>query len=90
MSPPLLTALIGAEEAGRIVADMTFLLTDKLIEPSEPEEGYKGKPHYKVRFELVMIVEGRNLRFEARYPVGGEVIEGKRFCIAAAFEPGTN
>jgi hypothetical protein len=89
-SSSLLIALIGAEEAGRIVADMTFLLTNKLIEPSEPEEGYKGKLHYRVRFELVMIVEGRNLQFEARYPTGGEVIEGKRVCIAAAFVPGTD
>jgi hypothetical protein len=69
---------------------MSFLLTNKLIEPSDPEEGYKGKRHYKVRFELVMIVDGRNLQFEARYPAGGETVEGKRFCIAAAFEPGTN
>ena len=69
---------------------MTFLKTDGLIVPVEPEEGEKGKRHYKVEYELVMIVDGRNMRYEARYPAGGAVQERGQISIAAAFLPGTN
>jgi len=80
----------GAEIAGSIVADMTFLKTEGLIVPVDPEEGLKGKRHYKVEYELVLIVDGRNLRFEARYPAGGEVRGVGQISIAAAFQPGTD
>lgn len=76
------------EEAGRIIADMTFLRDRGMIQPIEPEEGGTWKRHYKVEFELVMIVEGRNLRFEAR-PPGGNAVAWKTVSIAAAFRPGT-
>jgi hypothetical protein len=69
---------------------MTFLKDEGIIQPTYPERGLKGKPHYKVEFELVMIIDGRNLRYEARYPAGGEVKGRGQICIAAAFEPGTN
>ena len=69
---------------------MTFLRTDGLIVPIEPEEGEKGNRHYKVEYELVMIIDGRNMRYEARYPAGGEVQERGQISIAAAFLPGTN
>jgi hypothetical protein len=69
---------------------MTFLKTRGLIQPTYPEEGTKGKLHYKVEFELVMIIGGRNLRYESRYPAGGEVRGEGQICIAAAFEPGTS
>jgi hypothetical protein len=69
---------------------MTFLKTENLIRAIEPESEH-GRPHYKVEFELVMIIDGRNLRYEARYPPGtGKVIEYKQISIAAAFVPGTN
>jgi hypothetical protein len=69
---------------------MTFLKTKKLIRAIRPEGGH-GKRHYKVKFELVMIIDGRNLRYEARYPPGtGTVMEYKQISIAAAFVPGTN
>lgn len=78
---------IGAEIGGRIVVDMTFLRKEGLIQP----EGLPGKRHYKVEFKLVMIVDGRNLRYEARWPIGeGAQVQGKgQTCIAAAFVPGT-
>ena len=69
---------------------MTFLKTRGLIQPTQPEEGTRGKPHYKVEFELVMIIGGRNLRYESRYPAGGPVHGQGQTCIAAAFEPGTS
>jgi hypothetical protein len=82
---------IGADVAGRIVVDMTFLRKEGLIKPTMPENGLSGKKYYKVQFELVMIVDGRNLRYEARWPVGeGAQVQGRgQTCIAAAFVPGT-
>ncbi|MCJ1246533.1 hypothetical protein MMC30_003741 [Trapelia coarctata] len=80
----------GAEIAGCIVADMTFLKTDGIIVPVEPEPGERAKRHWKVEYELVMIVNGRNMRYEARYPAGGEVQQKGQISIAAAFVPGTN
>jgi len=56
------------------------------------------QPYYAIEFELVMIVDGRNLRYEARWPKStavGAIPEGQRvhargqICIAAAFDPGT-
>ena len=76
--------------AGIIEADMTSLVTGHRIKATVPEKGYAGKRHYRIDFELVMIVNGRNLRYEARWPVGGEVRgEQKQICIAASFRPGT-
>jgi hypothetical protein len=70
---------------------MTFLRDQGIIQPEDPEPGTKGKRHYRVGIELVMIVDGRNLRYEARWPIGGNgTIQGSgQICIAAAFEPGT-
>jgi hypothetical protein len=68
---------------------MTFLKTEGIIQPVVPQAGEGGKPHYKVEFELVMIIDGRNLRYEARFPAGGQVQDRGQISIAAAFEPGT-
>jgi hypothetical protein len=68
---------------------MTFLKTENLIQVVEPGPGEGGKRHYRVEFELVMIIDGRNLRYEARYPAGGIVQDRGQISIAAAFEPGT-
>lgn len=80
----------GAEVAGKIIADMSFLVNEGKIQAVEPEPGFAGKRHYKIEFELVMIIDGRNLRYEARWPAGGEVRSGGQISIAAAFRPGTN
>ncbi|KAE8452609.1 hypothetical protein EG329_013868 [Mollisiaceae sp. DMI_Dod_QoI] len=61
-----------AHIAGRITADMTFLKTQKLIQPIEPEKGSRTRKHYKVEVQLFLIIEGRNMRFEARWPKGDE------------------
>jgi hypothetical protein len=68
---------------------MTFLKERNLLQPVEPEPGEKIKRHYRVEFELVMIVNDRNMRWEARYPAGGEVQGKGQVSIAAAFVPGT-
>ncbi|KAM0169736.1 hypothetical protein ACHAPF_009685 [Botrytis cinerea] len=79
----------GATVIGIIETDMTFLKEQNLIQPVEPEEGVRAKRHYKVEYELVMIVNDRNMRWEARYPAGGEVQGRGQISIAAAFVPGT-
>lgn len=81
----------GCEEAGSILVDMTFLKDDPNFRPVYPGPGEKGKPHYLVEFELVITINDRNLRFEAKYPAGenGVVMAERQISIAASFEPGT-
>ena len=78
------------EIAGKIVADMTFLVREGMIEAVEADPRLGTKRHYNIEMELVMIVDGRNLRYEAHWPVGGEVRSGSQISIAAAFQPGTS
>lgn len=81
---------------------MTFLKEQNLIRPETPSEwskfkGDKRKSYLTVEFDLVMIVEGRNLRYEALWPSIGMLKDGQeqevhaagQVCIAAAFQPGT-
>jgi hypothetical protein len=92
----------GAELAGSIEVDMTFLKDQGLIQPKLPSVWSRHlgskKCHWEVTFDLVMIVDGRNLRYEARWPsskdpeaaIHQQSVQGKgRICIAAAFKPGT-
>ena len=76
---------------GFIVVDMTFLITDGHIQPTIPAPGERGQPHWKVDFEMVMMLKGRNLKYQARWPAGegGKVLEENQTCIAAAFVHGT-
>ncbi len=85
-----------AHEAGRIITDFTFLLKDPTFRPISAtldEDGETHGPlHYEVKYDLVVIVEGRNLRYEAKYPSGsrGKTQKMGQISIAAAFLPGTN
>ncbi|PMD47527.1 hypothetical protein L207DRAFT_506529 [Hyaloscypha variabilis F] len=79
-----------AELAGTIKVDMTPLVRSGKIPLTQPEQGFVGAPHYRIEYELVMIINGRNMRFEARWPRGGEVQGSTQICIAAAFRPGTD
>ncbi|KAL2068408.1 hypothetical protein VTL71DRAFT_16506 [Oculimacula yallundae] len=84
-----------AQEAGRIIVDMTFLRDEGYIQPIMPVyDNYgiaHGKPHYEVTYDLIPIVEGRDLRYEARFPPNknGQVKKTGQVSIAAAFRPGT-
>jgi hypothetical protein len=74
LSKSRLIILVGSLLAGEIVADMTFLRDEKRIEklPTAPlpgaRRGAKQEYHWAVEFDLVMIIDGRNLRYEARWP----------------------
>jgi hypothetical protein len=74
--------------AGKTLTDMTFLREQGLIKPLSPLSG-KGKKHYRVEYDLVAFIEGRNLRYEARYPVGAKGQKTAQGSMAAAFQPGT-
>ncbi|KAH8685484.1 hypothetical protein BGZ60DRAFT_365995 [Tricladium varicosporioides] len=93
----------GAEFAGKIEVDMTFLKEKGYIQPQPPSvfstySGRKALNYWSVEFQLVMIVDGRNLRYEARWPIPQDNdqnhheqnVQAKgQISIAAAFKPGT-
>lgn len=58
--------------AGRIVTDITLLKTQNLldiVEPKKDSEGETyGKRHYRVEYDLVPIIKGRDLIYESRWP----------------------
>lgn len=88
---------------------MSFLRDEGYIRITQPElDRYSnrpvGKPHYRVEYDLVVIVENRNLRYEARWPSKQavyscdqvvplpdtpEVKQRGQLSLAAAFQPGT-
>ncbi|KAI9933210.1 hypothetical protein ASPWEDRAFT_42965 [Aspergillus wentii DTO 134E9] len=76
----------GAKEAGKIVVDMTFLRTDGHIQPIMPE-GTHGQLHYRVEYQLVMIIDGYNMKYEARWGNSQEqrVLASEQINIASAF-----
>jgi hypothetical protein len=80
---------------------MNFLREEGLIQPQMPSAsstfvGKRAKPFWAVEFDLVMIVDGRNLRYEARWPQADAASMEEpqarargQISIAAAFHPGT-
>ncbi|KAH7385873.1 hypothetical protein BKA66DRAFT_548581 [Pyrenochaeta sp. MPI-SDFR-AT-0127] len=91
----------GAEQVGTIEADFTFLKDKGFIQPQIPTEysAFSGsqKAYWLVRYEVALVVEGRSIRFEARWPLREDLGPGqqqqvramKHVGIAAAFRPGT-
>jgi hypothetical protein len=97
---------LDAQIAGKLIVDMSFLRDDGHIEISPSQSDCQGKligkPHYRVEYDIVPIVEGRNLRYEARWPAIDtrrpkkarlqrkvEIKGIAQISIAAAFQPGT-
>lgn len=76
--------------------------TLEVIEPKEKDVWGRpiGKPHYGIKWDLYVVVDGLNMRYEARYPAcekkDGRVIQPTnpssrhkgQISIAAAFKPG--
>lgn len=65
---------------------MTFLRTDGHIQPIMPE-GTHGQLHYRVEYQLVMIIDGYNMKYEARWSNSQEqrVLASEQINIASAF-----
>ena len=84
---------------GRITTGMRRHLRKKLqkghilpVGPKLDEHGeMRGKAHYEITYDLVPVIQGRDLKYVARYPSGedGRVLEQAQICIAAGFKPGT-
>lgn len=82
----------------KITVDFTFLKDKKLIQAKKPprRSPHPGK-YWEIEYEVVMIIEGRSLKFMARWPVKEALKPGekqyelgmKQISIAAAFTPGT-
>ena len=88
---------------------MTFLRDKGHIGITYPEtDDYgvpRGLPRYRVEYDIVVTVEGRNLRYEARWTPKNndqvskkrkqsgqhnfEVVQTAQISIASAFRPGT-
>lgn len=91
----------GAESIGKIETDLTFLKELGLIQQkhntTDRSKGKVRKDYWEVHYEVALIVEGRSIRFEARWPSKDKLKSGetqrtlsaKLFGIAAAFLPGT-
>ncbi|KAB5518088.1 hypothetical protein GE09DRAFT_1045090 [Coniochaeta sp. 2T2.1] len=80
----------GAEKAGEIVVDFTFLRDEGLIQPVDGGVNAKGrrigKRHYRVTFTMVIKVVDRDLQCIAIYD--GRVRQKCKINIASAFSPG--
>lgn len=86
---------------GFLRTDLTRLRDEGRIEPQHPSmfstHAGSQKLYWEVHYEVALIVEGRSIRFEARYPPKDalrpgeqqEVLGVKLVGIAAAFAPGT-
>lgn len=63
---------VDAQIVGRIVTDVTSLKDRGLLEIVEPEMDDDGElcgnRHYKVEYDLVPMIKGRDLIYEARWP----------------------
>ncbi|TVY81960.1 hypothetical protein LSUE1_G007261 [Lachnellula suecica] len=82
-----------AQVSDKVIIKITDPATNDLVQatyPTPDENGNsRGKPHYKVEFDLYPIAEDGNLRYEARHPDTGKVLKTGQVSIAAAFRPGT-
>ncbi|KAF2111588.1 hypothetical protein BDV96DRAFT_634844 [Lophiotrema nucula] len=91
----------GTELARKISLDWTILKKSKRFQPEMPLEDsvYKGQAnrmYWAVYYDVVLILEGRNPRYEARWPSSPDLRAGEeqqvyeqgQICVAAAFKPG--
>lgn len=76
---------LGAELVGHIMVDLTDLKTKGIVKP----RGSGKRRHYFIEYDIVAVVDGPNLRFEAHYPQGARnkasIKEKASICIAAGF-----
>lgn len=74
--------------AGRIEVDMSFLRDQGRIQSKQ--RSANSPRYWEVQYDLVMEVQGLNLKFYVKWPRGGEIRgEAGQISIAAAFKPGT-
>lgn len=77
--------ITGAKQVGFVEIDMTSLRSSGQLRP----EPVPGKfPCWRIKGTLNIIVSGRNLRYEVKFP--GDIGKVGQSSIAAAFRPGTD
>ena len=91
----------GAVWVGALETDVTGLRDQGRLQLQAPSEfsthAGSEKTYWEVHYEIALVVEGRSIRFEARFPVKSHLRPGeeqtplgtKLVGIAAAFAPGT-
>jgi hypothetical protein len=52
-------------------------------------KGEGSERYYEIQYELLVELQGRNLKVSVVYPPGGEVQGCKEISVAACFTPGT-
>ncbi|KAF7922130.1 uncharacterized protein EAE98_008341 [Botrytis deweyae] len=81
-----------AQIASRIIFDMTFLRTKKLIKPTTVRRGPISivKPHYQFQLEIFPELNGMLLEYYAKYSTenGKTTVSKGQVSVAAAFAPG--
>ena len=91
MSTRVVLTMSGAERLGKIMVDLTQLRDqpDKYLR-TEDNSDRIAHTFWEIEFDLCLIIDGRNLRFEARSPENpDQVTSSRNFSIAASFVPGT-
>jgi hypothetical protein len=97
----MINSHLGAVAIGTIETDLTFLIEEGLTEPHlpTPSNTYarSRRKHWEAHYELLFIVEGRSMRFEARWPAKKNLPQGRKqkvlvtnlVEIASSFPPVT-
>ncbi|GFF25052.1 hypothetical protein IFM61606_09330 [Aspergillus udagawae] len=75
----------GSRWADTVMFDLT---SAKERHPLQAK-GQGDDRHYEVHYELLVELQGRNLKVSVVYPPGGEVQGTKEIVVAACFRPGT-
>ena len=74
---------------GQIEFDVTHLKNTEWVRREQPQVRNR-LPYYKAYAKLVVIIDGRNLRYELRLRgQSDEIVAIGQECLAAAFQPGT-
>jgi hypothetical protein len=76
-----------AEIAGVVVANLDEYRENGSIPSKKVEE--TDKEYFQVDYEIVLEVDGRNIRAKLFYPPGQECRDELKICISAYFQAGT-
>ncbi|KXG51273.1 uncharacterized protein PGRI_095340 [Penicillium griseofulvum] len=75
----------GSRWVDTVVFDITKAKEQYPLKAKGPRHG----KHYEIYYDLLVELQGRNLKVSVVYPPGGEVQGCKEISVAACFRPGT-
>lgn len=76
----------GAEVAGVVVANLNEYRDNGSI---QPKLSRNNKEYFSIEYEIVLEVDGRNIKAKLFYPPGQECRDELKICISAFFRAGT-